>query len=128
MTKSILQDTICLVKEKYRLETTPRELIIYESIDGLFPFEEWLSHLRDIAGRAVIRKRLNRVRLGNLGDAKSVGDGVLELRIDFGPGYRVYFSEDGPRIVVLLCGGDKATQAKDIEQAKSYLKNYRETK
>jgi len=74
--------------------------------------------------RALIRKRLNRVRMGNLGDCRSVGDGVKELRIAFGPGYRVYFGEDGETIVVLLCGGDKSSQEADIRRAKEYWIDY----
>lgn len=69
--------------------------------------------------------RLNRLRLGNFGDCKSVGDGVFELRMMFGPGYRVYFGRDGERVVMLLCGGDKDTQQKDVELAKHYWRDYR---
>ena len=110
------------------LEAIQRELVIFLDRAGKAPFEIWLIGLKDVQGRAVIRKRLNRVRLGNLGDAKSVGGGVMELRVDFGPGYRVYFGEDGPRIVVLLCGGDKSSQSKDIENAKSFWAEYLNTK
>ncbi len=69
--------------------------------------------------------RLDRLEQGNFGDCKAVGDGVLELRMDFGPGYRVYFAEDGPDVVLLLLGGDKSTQDKDIETAKTYWREYR---
>ncbi|MFN8790613.1 MAG: type II toxin-antitoxin system RelE/ParE family toxin [Bdellovibrionales bacterium] len=110
------------------MEAVERELVIFLDQNGKAPFEVWLISLKDIQGRAIIRKRLNRVRLGNLGDAKTVGGGVMELRIDFGPGYRVYFGEDGPRIVVLLCGGDKASQSKDIESAKKFWTEYLSTK
>ena len=75
--------------------------------------------------RVRIDARLLRVRLGNLGDAKSVGDGVHELRVSFGPGYRVYFGVDGPRIVVLLMGGDKSSQRSDIRRAKELWASYR---
>ncbi len=102
------------------MEAKPKELVIYQTRNGVAPFEAWLNGLRDIQGRAVIRKRLNRVRLGNLGDSKSVGNGVFELSIDFGPGYRVYFGDQNGVIVVLLCGGDKSTQDKDIRSAKEY--------
>ena len=110
------------------MEAVERELVIFLDRNGKAPFEVWLISLKDIQGRAIIRKRLNRVRLGNLGDAKTVGGGVMELRIDFGPGYRVYFGEDGSRIVVLLCGGDKASQSKDIESAKKFWTEYLSTK
>lgn len=72
----------------------------------------------------MIRTRINRMRMGNLGDNKSVGEGVSEMRIAFGPGYRVYFAIDKGTVVVLLCGGDKGTQERDIERAKRYWKEY----
>lgn len=93
--------------------------------DGLAPFSDWLASLHDLKARSKIRVRLDRVSLGNLGDCHGVGDGVQELRIDYGPGYRVYFGQVGSAIVLLLCGGDKSTQAKDIEQAKRYWSEYR---
>lgn len=77
-----------------------------------------------MAARAIIRKRLNRVRLGNLGNTRGLGSGVSELKIDFGPGYRVYYGEDGPKIVVLLVGGDKGSQDRDIEKAKAFWEDY----
>ncbi|MBI3533865.1 MAG: type II toxin-antitoxin system RelE/ParE family toxin, partial [Deltaproteobacteria bacterium] len=82
-------------------------MLEYETETGKCPFRDWLEGLKDYVARAIIRKRLNRIRTGNMGDKKPVGDGVFELRVDFGPGYRVYFGEDGLKIVVLLCGGDK---------------------
>jgi putative addiction module killer protein len=83
------------------VEANPRELRIYETSSGACPFEDWLDALRDAKGRARIRVRLDRIEQGNLGDCKSVGEGVRELRVDIGPGYRVYFAEDGP--VIVLC-------------------------
>lgn len=106
------------------MEAIPRELRLYETSAGACPFEEWLEALRDARGRAQIRVRLDRLEQGNLGDCKPIGDGVRELRIDIGPGYRVYFAEDGPRIVLLLAGGDKSTQTKDIKTAKKFWKEY----
>ncbi len=100
------------------------ELLNDVTPEGRCPFEEWLLGLRDISARALIRKRLNRVRTGNLGNTRNVGAGVSELKIDFGPGYRVYFGEDGPQMIVLLVGGDKSTQRRDIEKAKAYWKDY----
>lgn len=81
-------------------------------------FARWLANLRDIRAKARILARLDSVRLGNLGDAKSVGGGVSEMRIDVGAGYRVYFTRRQRVIVILLCGGDKSTQTKDIANAK----------
>jgi putative addiction module killer protein len=106
-------------------EATEREIEIYITEDGRAPFLDWLNSLRDIRGRAKIRTRLDRVRLGNFGDHASVSDGVEELRVDFGPGYRVYFGQIGLRIVLLLCGGDKHTQTQDVLEAKSYWKDYK---
>ena len=105
-------------------EAIARELELYVTEEGRAPFTEWLDSLRDIRGREKIRARLNRIRLGNFGDSSSVGEGVEELRIDFGPGYRVYFGQAGTKIVLLLCGGDKSTQTQDILQAKRYWKDY----
>jgi putative addiction module killer protein len=73
---------------------------------------------------AIIQARLNRVRLGNFGDARALGGGVEELRIDYGPGYRIYFGRDGQTVVVLLCAGDKRSQRHDIETAKAYWRDY----
>lgn len=81
--------------------------------------------MRDVNGRAKFRVRLDRARLGNLGDHKQVDEGVWEFRIDYGPGYRVYFAKEGGRLVLLLVGGDKGTQKRDIIQAASYLKDHR---
>ncbi|HEX7887336.1 MAG TPA: type II toxin-antitoxin system RelE/ParE family toxin [Phenylobacterium sp.] len=80
-------------------------------------FSKWLANLRDRAGAAVIARRARRISQGAFGDAKSVGDSVSELRIDYGPGYRVYFTRRGAEVVILLCGGDKSTQARDIAKA-----------
>jgi len=107
------------------VDATPRDIQIYVTEGGRTPFSEWLASLRDTKARAKIRVRLDRVSLGNLGDCHGVGDGVQELRIDYGPGYRVYFGQLGSTIVLLLCGGNKSTQANDIEQAKHYWNEYR---
>jgi putative addiction module killer protein len=85
-------------------------------------FPTWLTDLRDIGARARIVARLARVRAGNLGDAKFF-DGVGEMRIDVGPGYRLYFVKRGKTVIVLLCGGDKSTQRRDIATAKSMAKD-----
>lgn len=81
-------------------------------------FDHWLSGLRDRRAVARIAARLDRLASGNPGDAQPVGDGVSELRINYGPGYRVYFIQRGPVLIILLCGGDKSSQDRDIKQAK----------
>ena len=81
-------------------------------------YETWFDGLRDVRARARIDLRLRRVSLGNLGDVKRLGGGVAELRIDYGPGYRIYFARRGPALVLLLAGGDKSTQAADIARAR----------
>jgi putative addiction module killer protein len=81
-------------------------------------FAKWLLNLRDVRAKARILARFDSVRLGNLGDVRSVGDGVSEMRIDIGAGYRVYFTRRHRIVLILLCGGDKSNQAKDIARAK----------
>ena len=99
---------------------------IYQDQRGRQPFSNWVNSLRDRRGQAAIDNRLRRIALGNLGDYKSVGGGVFELRVDTGPGYRVYFGRVGKIIILLLCGGDKSTQRRDIERAKAYWADYQE--
>jgi putative addiction module killer protein len=82
-------------------------------------FATWLNGLRDRQGRAKIMARIDRLEEGNPGKTRSVGAGVVEMKIDFGPGYRVYFVQRGDVVIVLLCGGDKSGQEKDIQQAKA---------
>lgn len=94
--------------------------------EGAVPFAVWLERLRDAQVRAQIQRRLARVRLGLLGDYKAVGGGVYELRIDIGPGYRIYWTQVGKTVVLLLCGGDKSSQAADIAKAKTFWADYRE--
>lgn len=96
----------------------------YATADGHAPFADWLARLRDWQARTYIVTRLDRMRAGNRGDWKAVGAGVFELRIDAGPGYRVYCGQDGHTLILLLCGGDKRTQARDIETAHDYWKDY----
>ena len=88
----------------------------YRAVDGKTPVTQWLSDLRDFAARARVVSRLDRLKAGLLGDWKGVGEGVCELRIDYGPGYRVYYAQDGEALIILLCGGDKRSQAKDIDE------------
>ena len=107
------------------LETHPREIRVYQTESGREPFNEWLSTIRDIETQARIRARLERLEDGNLGDSQSVGEGVFELRIHFGAGYRIYFGQIGNAIILLLCGGDKSSQRRDIKRAKTYWLEYK---
>ena len=94
-------------------------LLRYRREDGGEPFSDWLNGLRDKAAAARIRVRLRRLEAENFGDCEPVGDGVSELRIHVGPGYRVYFGRNGRLCVILLCGGDKSSQGADIKLAKA---------
>lgn len=87
--------------------TTPKQVIVYQNAQGKEPFTDWLSNLRDPKGRRAILQRIGRLEYGNYGDCAPVGEGISELRIFIGPGYRVYFDEAERHIVILLCGGDK---------------------
>lgn len=106
---------------------TPKEVVAFRTPEGRVPFEEWLDDLSDKKAVARILARLARVRQGNLGDCKPVGGGVSELRVDYGPGYRVYFGQEGRTLVVLLCCGDKRTQDRDIRLAKQHWREYKAT-
>jgi putative addiction module killer protein len=88
-------------------------------------FRKWRTRLKDERARALIASRLDRLAFGNPGDVRPVGQGIGELRIDYGPGYRVYFLRRGSEIVILLCGGDKSTQATDIKTAKRLAEEWR---
>ncbi len=101
------------------------ELRYYQTSAFEQPFVEWLRGLNDRQARTRIGARLARVAVGNFGDVEPVGEGVMELRIDWGPGYRVYFGRIGQVVVLLLCGGDKRTQQRDIKRAKAYFEDYK---
>ena len=104
------------------------EIRHYQNAQGRKLFIEWFYSLRDRQARARIVARLERLELGNFGDCKGVGGGVSELRIDCGPGYRVYFGRDGLTVVVLLCGGDKRRQDADIQKAVGLWQEYEDRK
>jgi putative addiction module killer protein len=101
-----------------------REIKKLELENGFVPFDEWFDSLRDQRVQAAVDVRLTRVRAGNFGDYKSVGDGVFELRIAFGPGLRVYYGLHGRKIVVLLGGGDKSSQSRDIRRAQELWQQF----
>jgi putative addiction module killer protein len=105
---------------------TPREVVAYQTREGRVPFNEWLDELDDQNAVARILARITRVRQGNLGDCKGLGEGVSELRVDYGPGYRVFLGQKGRTLVILLCGGDKRTQEKDIQRARRYWQDYKQ--
>ena len=96
----------------------------YRTAGGDEPFTRWLSKLKDRQARARILARLERLEIGNFGDCKVIGHGISELRIDWGPGYRVYFGREGQTVVVLLCGGDKRKQDTDIKRAIALWQEY----
>jgi len=81
-------------------------------------FRKWMKKLKDVIAKAHINRRIDRLDHGNPGDAKPVGEGCFEMRIDYGPGYRVYYKDTGQEIIIILCGGDKSTQQEDIDRAK----------
>lgn len=101
-----------------------QDIEIYETAAGERPYEAWVLSLRDAGTRSRVEKRIVKLRRGNPGDFKFVGEGVYELRLDIGPGYRIYFAFSGRRLVLLLCGGDKSTQPSDIANAQKYWADY----
>ena len=107
--------------------THPREIETYRTENGREPFREWFNTIRNTRAQSRIRARLVSLEHGNFGDYRFVGGGVFELRIHVGTGYRVYFGEIDNTIVLLLCGGDKASQTRDIQRAKTYWQQYKET-
>ena len=104
----------------------PRELEIYRTPNGQEPFTQWFESIPDLKTRTRIEARIDRIESGNLGDHKSIGGGIFELRLEFGAGYSVYFGQIGNTIVLLLYGGDKSSQVRDIKRAKAYWQEYKE--
>jgi putative addiction module killer protein len=105
--------------------TSAVEIRHYINRRGKNVFDDWLSELGDVRTQAKIAARINRLAAGNFGDCKSLAQGLCELRIDWGPGYRIYYATIGRACVLLLCGGDKRNQATDIAKAREYLTDYR---
>ena len=101
------------------------EIIRYKKEDGSVPLSDWLSTLRDMQAKTAIRRRIDRFGSGNPGSTRSLRSGVSELKIDMGPGYRVYYALNGQTIVLLLCGGDKGTQDADIAKAVGYWEDWK---
>ena len=115
---------------KYSLlsDNQPMEIRHYLTASGRDPYQEWLDKLKDLTGRIAIQRRVDRVAEGNFGDHKPLREGVYELRIDMGPGYRVYYALEGATIVLLLCGGIKRMQAADINRVSRYWHDYQRRK
>jgi putative addiction module killer protein len=109
------------------MEAKPRTLRVYLTAKKQSPFRDWLVGLQDKLGRAAAERRLFQVSQGNLGDFKKIGE-IFELRLDTGPGYRIYFGMDGLQLVVLLAGGDKSSQSHDIQTATRYWNDYQTSK
>jgi putative addiction module killer protein len=107
--------------------STEVRLVDLQLADGRIPFREWYGGIRDRRARVLIQSRLDRVESGNIGDCKSVGKEIFELRIFYGPGYRIYFAKVGKIIIVLIGGGDKSTQNRDIATAQSLWEQTRES-
>lgn len=107
-------------------KTIHKNIEILKLPSGRSPYNDWIDGIKDHVTRARIRRRLDRLELGNYGDCEPVGEGVSELRFHFGSGYRIYFSEVDDVILILLCGGDKHTQKKDIKLAKQYWRELQE--
>jgi len=99
--------------------------VVYRTAAGAEPYADYVDSLRDRAGAAKIRVRVTRAEQGNLGDHRSIGHGVIELRIDYGPGYRVYVGLHGLELIVLLCAGDKGAQRQDVRRAMAFWADYK---
>jgi len=102
------------------------EIRHYLTSAGTDPYQRWLDEIKDLRGRVAIQRRIDRIVNGNLGDHQFCRNGVWELRIQFGPGYRVYYGREGETVVVLLCGGSKRTQSTDINKAVGYWFDYQQ--
>jgi putative addiction module killer protein len=101
------------------------EIRHYVTVAGRDIFDDWFSQLSDARTQAKIAIRIDRLAAGNVGDCKSLGGGLFELRIDWGPGYRVYYAVPGRELVLLLCGGDKRKQQADVDRAHQYFEDYK---
>ncbi len=100
------------------------EIRHYLTVSGRDPYQQWLDQMKDLKDRVAIQRRIDRLTEENFGDHKFCQDRVWELRVDFGPGYRVYYTLEGKTIVLLLCGGSKRTQAADVKEAVRYWRDY----
>ncbi len=107
---------------------TEIQIEIYRAVDGKSPFLQWLESLKNQQTKDRIDARLNRIRLGNFGDHKELEGGIFELRFFFVAGYRIYFAKEGETIIILLTGGEKGSQKRDIKNSREFYKDYLERK
>lgn len=109
---------------------TPRAAIEYQDEEGVVPFRAWLLSLRDVRAKVKITKAITQMEAGNFSDHKSIADsgGLYERRIDYGPGYRIYYIKEGDELIIIFAGSDKSDQQKAIDNAKRYLKDYKRRK
>jgi putative addiction module killer protein len=114
-----------LIRYKFKQDESPFRIEVYKTEAGRAPVNDWFLSLREARVRAIVQNRLLRVCLGNFEDRKPIGEGVWELRIDFGPGFRIYYAMSGDRIVLLLAAGDKSSQRQDIKNAISYWREFK---
>jgi putative addiction module killer protein len=112
----------------YKLNSFLVEVRHYLTAAGKDPYQQWLDKLKDLQGRVAIQRRVDRLAGGNFGDHKFCREGVWELRVESGPGYRVYYAREGQAIVILLCGGSKRTQSADIKDAVQCWRDYQRRK
>ena len=107
------------------MEPTLRTIVVYKAANDTHPYFDWFDHLKDRQAKVAVAKRIDRLSLGLLGDHKALGDGLYELRIHVGPGYRVYFAQEDNAIILILAGGSKSSQSQDIQTAKDYHHDYK---
>jgi putative addiction module killer protein len=107
------------------MDNQARVIELYIKTDGQIPYQNWLERIKDKATRARIINGVTKMEKGNFGISEGVGDGVIELKLDFGPGYRIYYALEEEKIILLLVGGSKKSQKDDIKQSKVYLNDYR---
>lgn len=113
-------DILCLIGHNLNVKIKERLVEYFRTPGGKLPAQEWLHSIKDKMTQAILYKRIRQAGLGNFGDHKSVGDGVQELRINYGPGFRIYYGIHEDEVILLLIGGSKKTQTADIEKAKTY--------
>jgi putative addiction module killer protein len=114
------------MSDTMQVEPKAKRIKNFVRSNGRSPYEDWFSRIPDMSVKARILTRIDRLRFGNFGDCKSIGSGVFELRLQFGPGYRVYLGLVGAEVVLLLGGGDKSTQQKDIKLCQQYWMEYKD--